>query len=197
MGRAWRTMEPLTVLTVLPLLLIGVTLATPAPGTVHLVGGLPPVQSGLPSDQGGKVFLASPGLSRPRPPPGPSKPRMSGPWLSRPSFPANFAPSYPATPADRQHSFPSTSGSLTLVPATPPGSSPGVGVRRPYSLPSYPTYSSYPAYSSYPSYTSYRPHNNPSSSVGCRSSIISSLRPSCGQSWPAASSSSRCGGCGK
>merc|ERR1712110_167789 len=191
MGRAWRTMEPLTVLTVLPLLLIGVTLATPAPGTVHLVGGLPPVQSGLPSDQGGKVFLASPGLSRPRPPPGPSKPRMSGPWLSRPSFPANFAPSYPATPADRQHSFPSISGSLTLVPATPPGSSPGVGVRRPYSLPSYPTYSSYPAY------TSYRPHNNPSSSVGCRSSIISSLRPSCGQSWPAASSSSRCGGCGK
>merc|ERR1712110_525758 len=128
MGRAWRTMEPLTVLTVLPLLLIGVTLATPAPGTVHLVGGLPPVQSGLPSNQGGKVFLASPG---------PSRPRMSGPWLSRPSFPANFAPSYPATPADRQHSFPSTSGSLTLVPATPPGSSPGVGVRRPYSLPSY------------------------------------------------------------
>ena len=51
--RAWRTMEPLTVLTVLPLLVIGVTLATPAPGTVHLVGGLPPVQSGLPRDQAG------------------------------------------------------------------------------------------------------------------------------------------------
>ena len=172
--------------------------------------------------QRGKVELMSPGPS------------------SRPSFP----PSYPS-PSNSQYNpgslqaFPSTSNSLTLT-YTGIGSSVGSTSSLPSFYSSYP-YPSYSSYSSlyFPSFSSTRPSSSPcssrqgcgysrypvgqsSTSTGCRSSIISSLNPSCAQSntWltlpstlpstlPAIlpanlppspsrhSSSSSCGGCGK